>query len=657
MTPRSLFSFPLFTVHRSLFSLLLFTVHCSLLTSLLAAPPDIRWDVETSTLNGPTIEIRRGETVTLTPRFLDHATVLPLTNSETCALYYRSADMTAGLYYAITGTIHNTTGGQARVTWTGANCPVATNLQADFVILSAGVTNLRAYLNIRLQNSVYGSATTATNPTIWRIIDWSSTSNLNTSAGPWISNTDGATNALDIALRALVTASTQTIAGASVVGTVPAAQSAYQSTYATGLNHLLAGKTYDMITNDSFQAIYSFLFNAEPANPVQMAVEAQTAVSAQNAASSDYATTAGSATEAGHAADSDKLANLTATTYLTNKQPNAILGGTLTPTNTLTVTNSLQLANIAAASYLTNNHANASLSGTLAVTNLTVRGTQTNLAGIYAGTLTLTTQAITFAETADDNIGLESVTYPIGNAQTNSAWLGYAALRQSPGALNSAVGLSALREAPGSLNSAVGSAALYQSTGSLNSAVGYASLYQAPGSQNSALGYAALRQSPGSYNSAVGSSALYQSTGSYNFAGGYQSGYRSGGTSNLFLGANAAYTATGTNYYTNAICVGAGSVPLGNNSMTLGNAQTATTEINGNVGLGTNAPAAKLDVNGDAIIRTNLTVSQVIYFKTNTVVTAPAAGFGGIYIDATTNYWFWHPNAGGTGPGWTNKLW
>jgi hypothetical protein len=74
-------------------------------------------------------------------------------------------------------------------------------------------------------------------------------------------------------------------------------------------------------------------------------------------------------------------------------------------------------------------------------------------------------------------------------------------------------------------------------------------------------------------------------------------------------------------------------------------------------GIGTNAPAATLDVNGSAIVRTNLTVNQVIYFQTNTVVTAPAAGFGGMYIDAQTNYWFWHPNAGGTGAGWTNKLW
>jgi hypothetical protein len=71
-----------------------------------------------------------------------------------------------------------------------------------------------------------------------------------------------------------------------------------------------------------------------------------------------------------------------------------------------------------------------------------------------------------------------------------------------------------------------------------------------------------------------------------------------------------------------------------------------------NVGIGTNTPAEKLDVNGSMIVRTNLTVNEVFYFKTNTVVTAPAAGFGGMYVDAATNYWFWHS----TGI-WTNKLW
>jgi hypothetical protein len=72
----------------------------------------------------------------------------------------------------------------------------------------------------------------------------------------------------------------------------------------------------------------------------------------------------------------------------------------------------------------------------------------------------------------------------------------------------------------------------------------------------------------------------------------------------------------------------------------------------GNFGIAATSPGSTLDVNGSVLIRTNLTCNQVLYFKTNSVVSAPAAGYGGMYIDAATNYWFWHS----TGI-WTNKLW
>jgi len=129
--------------------------------------------------------------------------------------------MSNGLFYAITGTIHNATNGQARVTWTSDNCPPATNLQADFVILSAGVTNLRSYLNIRLQNSVFGSSTTSTNLSAWLALDWAHILNLNSNSGPWVTST----NALDIALRALISAGD--LAGSQNVASATAALSNY----------------------------------------------------------------------------------------------------------------------------------------------------------------------------------------------------------------------------------------------------------------------------------------------------------------------------------------------------------------------------------------------------------------------------------------------
>ena len=74
--------------------------------------------------------------------------------------------------------------------------------------------------------------------------------------------------------------------------------------------------------------------------------------------------------------------------------------------------------------------------------------------------------------------------------------------------------------------------------------------------------------------------------------------------------------------------------------------------LGGNVGISTTNPATQFDCYGTATIRTNLVVHEAFYIKTNTVVTAPASGFGGMYVDAATNYWFWHA----TGV-WTNKLW
>ena len=198
--------------------------------------------------------------------------------------------------------------------------------------------------------------------------------------------------------------------------------------------------------------------------------------------------------------------------------------------------------------------------------------------------ITISNEVINSAETDTDNIGMQSVTFPISNSQTGSVWMGYATLY----------------DAPGAYNSALGNASLYHSTGSYNSAVGNVTLQSSPGSFNSALGYSALLQSPGDGNSAIGYTALRQAPGSYNLAGGYGAGYKSGGVSNVFLGANAAVNGTLT-YYTNAIAIGAGAVPLGNNSMVLGNAQTTNTEIKGKVVVSNTVEANLFIGNGSGV--------------------------------------------------------
>ncbi|MFA7675978.1 MAG: tail fiber domain-containing protein, partial [Candidatus Shapirobacteria bacterium] len=161
----------------------------------------------------------------------------------------------------------------------------------------------------------------------------------------------------------------------------------------------------------------------------------------------------------------------------------------------------------------------------------------------------------------------------------------------------------------GSLNSAQGAYALYSNIdGSLNSAQGAYALYSnIYGSSNSAQGYYALYNNTlGNYNSAYGATALYNLTGSYsnNTALGTGSGsYYNGSTgsltqasNSLFLGASASALANGG---TNEIVIGYNAIGAGSNSVVLGNDSITKTILKGSIGIGTTAPAEKLDVVGN----------------------------------------------------------
>jgi hypothetical protein len=141
------------------------------------------------------------------------------------------------------------------------------------------------------------------------------------------------------------------------------------------------------------------------------------------------------------------------------------------------------------------------------------------------------------------------------------------------------------------------------------------------GSQNTAMGvYADGAVTTGNGNTASGFQALgLNNTGSYNTALGWDAGYAGNTTShNTFVGANAtAFTVFGNslNYATaigantliyfalnNATAIGANAEVTASNAMVLGsingvNGATANT----NVGIGTTAPAAALDVAGGSL--------------------------------------------------------
>jgi collagen type VII alpha len=156
-------------------------------------------------------------------------------------------------------------------------------------------------------------------------------------------------------------------------------------------------------------------------------------------------------------------------------------------------------------------------------------------------------------------------------------------------------------------NTAIGCIALgLNTTGGENTALGmYALASNTEGVRNTATGNEALAiNSTGMNNTANGYYTLRDnSTGNGNTAMGYGAGYTNTGSNNTFLGNFAIGSAS----ITNATAIGANAQVTASNSMVLGN--------NVNVGIGTTAPAYRLDVNGS--VNVNGT-----YYQNNSVFTS-----------------------------------
>ena len=185
----------------------------------------------------------------------------------------------------------------------------------------------------------------------------------------------------------------------------------------------------------------------------------------------------------------------------------------------------------------------------------------------------------------------------------------------------------------GTDNSAFGRVALGLNTGGqYNAAFGDATLYNnLGGSFNAGFGATALQaNTSGSNNTAVGYAALYSLTGSYSnntaigyFAGRYYNGTTGAltqVTNSTFLGYGAsALNGTGD---TNETVIGYNAIGLGSNTVVLGNSSVVTTQLQGNVGIGTVSPSSKLDVTTAGLGTTQTTSSGLALVNT----TAAAAG-------------------------------
>ena len=147
-------------------------------------------------------------------------------------------------------------------------------------------------------------------------------------------------------------------------------------------------------------------------------------------------------------------------------------------------------------------------------------------------------------------------------------------------------------------------------TGLRNVAIGNEALLDnTTGNNNVAIGAWALgRVETASNNTAVGYLALNLTSGANNTAIGYAAGYNrvGGGTNGNSIGSVFIGSLTYSNGInsTNEIVIGTNAISGGSNTVVLGNDSIITTQLKGNVGIGTQSPLAKLHVDGTAIFDT-----------------------------------------------------
>jgi hypothetical protein len=214
---------------------------------------------------------------------------------------------------------------------------------------------------------------------------------------------------------------------------------------------------------------------------------------------------------------------------------------------------------------------------------------------------------------------------------SNSAHAYRALYSNTTGSYNVATGPNALySNTTGIWNVATGTSALqFNTTGQANTAYGHQALYKnTTGANNTAVGiFSSEKGTTGVGNAALGYAALYENTtGSSNTAIGREAGrfIADGTTANtytsnsVFLGYNTKALATGQ---TNQIVIGDTAVGLGSNTAILGNSSITKTQLQGNVGIGTASPTAKLDISqGAGATAQNVINSGEVAFRFSTKV-------------------------------------
>ena len=271
--------------------------------------------------------------------------------------------------------------------------------------------------------------------------------------------------------------------------------------------------------------------------------------------------------------------------------------------------------------------------------------------------------------TGDRNVAIGQQSFRSATDARYNTTVGHASMQDTTtGDYNSAFGNQALiKNISGNQNVAIGNQSLnFATASSSNTAVGYRALYKTQTNQNVAVGNSALVNLESSTNSgqntAVGVSALGRITsGQRNIGIGFEAGRKYGGTSNenttsndsIFIGNN---TDPAGDDQTNQIVIGYNAIGLGSNTVVLGNDSIVTTQLKGNVGIGTSSPSSKLHVyNGEAIIATStdgLKLSYSVGNSSGIIDTAFSDNNLEFRTNGTTKMWI--ANAGNVGIGTTS---
>ena len=194
------------------------------------------------------------------------------------------------------------------------------------------------------------------------------------------------------------------------------------------------------------------------------------------------------------------------------------------------------------------------------------------------------------------------------SARYNTA-VGHSAMQNTTaGDFNSVLGSQAMRDnIDGDFNVAVGNQTMaFTTNSSNNTAVGYRALYQAQSGNNTGIGENALSglqsSTSSGNNTGIGQDALTSITsGARNVGVGRAAGQKYGGGNNNVVTANdsvfiGADSDPGGDNQTNQIVIGYNAIGLGSNTVVLGNNSIVTTQLKGNVGIGTTSPASKLHI-------------------------------------------------------------